>query len=86
MTLENLVLLLHSALVNSESSIIQNQRIFSGQLTKTEAYKRYGRSNVDRWVKEGLLKITNRKIDRTSIEAIAASSNRRSYLPTLERQ
>lgn len=62
------------------------------KITKSEAYRLYGRTNVDRWFKEGLLKpavSADKKslkcIDRKKLEAIAANSNRNTYLPVADR-
>jgi hypothetical protein len=62
------------------------------KLTKSEAYRSYGRASVDRWLKEGLLKpdVASEKkspkcIDRKKLEAIAANSNRITYLPVANR-
>ena len=55
------------------------------ELSKAEAYRHYGRCNVDRWLLEGLVKISNKSIDRTKLESIAESSNRITYLPVAER-
>lgn len=61
-------------------------------LSKSEAYRSYGETLVDRWIKEGL--ITARKdggnsakwrIDRQQIEAVAKASNRPSYKMVKER-
>ena len=55
-------------------------------LSKNQAWTKYGRSNVERWIREGL--ITPRKdgnntakwrIDRLEIESVAKTSNRSSY-------
>jgi hypothetical protein len=54
-------------------------------LTKSEVCRCYGRSNIDRWIREGLLKISKKCIDRLKLEAIAASSIRTTYLPVAER-
>jgi hypothetical protein len=58
-----------------------------------EAHRLYGRSVVDRWIKEGLvkpLKDGNRnagvRIDRIKIEAVARTYNRATYLTTEERK
>lgn len=62
------------------------------RLTKAQAYRRYGRYNVDRWLSEGLIKLTSenssiskKTVDREKLEGIAASSNRVTYLPVAER-
>jgi len=61
-------------------------------VSKAEAYRLYGRSQVDRWISEGLFKplkgqiyISKSGIDREKLEAIAASSNRGTYLPVSDR-
>lgn len=61
-------------------------------LTKSEAFRMYGRSNVERWISEGLLvplapngKLPRKCMNRTKLEAIAAASNRITYLPVAER-
>ena len=53
--------------------------------SKTQAYQLYGRSTVDRWISEGLIKVNRKKIDRAKLEAVAAASNRRTYLPVADR-
>lgn len=55
-------------------------------ISKSQAYRTYGRSNVDRWLTEGLLKLSNQKLSRANLEAIAAASNRVTYLPVAERK
>ena len=71
------------------NAILQDN-ILSDLLTKTEAYKRYGRSNVDRWLKENLICCSNsgnRKVlPRNEFDQIAASSNRMTYLTSKERK
>ncbi|EOR95350.1 hypothetical protein ADIARSV_1462 [Arcticibacter svalbardensis MN12-7] len=60
-------------------------------MTKSEAFRLYCRSNVERWIREGLLVPTagsssafRRCMCRIKLEAIAYSSNRISYLPVAE--
>ncbi|RZJ23712.1 MAG: hypothetical protein EON51_02205 [Acinetobacter sp.] len=62
-------------------------------LIKAEAYRLYGRSNIDRWIKEGLIDLVtsgdglNKKIMiKKKLDAIAASSNRITYLPVADRK
>lgn len=68
----------------------------SGQLpealTKAQAFRRYGRTNVERWLKEGLICTTKlggsgskKMIDRLKLEAVARASNRITYLPVAGR-
>ena len=60
-------------------------------MTKADAYRLYGRSNVDRWLREGLISIGHPTetsqifFDRSELEAVAASSNRITYLPVADR-
>lgn len=64
----------------------------SNLLTKQEAYRIYGRSVVDRWLSEGLIKCTtNGKsnkplMERNVLAAVAAASNRITYLPVADRK
>ena len=53
--------------------------------TKASAYRQYGRSDVDRWLAEGLLIPVSKKINQTQLERVAAASNRISYLTVVER-
>lgn len=54
-------------------------------ITKAAAYRQYGRTNIDRWLKENLIKSTNKHFDRAKLTQIAAASNRVTYLPVAER-
>jgi hypothetical protein len=54
-------------------------------LIKLAAYRSYGRSNVDSWLKEDLLKASHKKNYWKSIKPVYASSNRNSYLPQADR-
>lgn len=61
-------------------------------LSKQDAYRMYGRSNVERWIKERLIhpvkdgdKSAKWRIDRSEIEIVAMTSNRHTYLTTEER-
>jgi len=85
MKLKELTVLLMNASVQSAEKAFANTAILQGNLSKAQAYQLYGRSNVDRWLSESLIKISNKKIDRLKLEAIAASSNRMTYLPVADR-
>lgn len=85
------LLLMESANQGTESALAENIQI-PERITKSEAYRNYGRTNVDRWLLEGLLKPdltagkkNQTRIDRKKLEAIAATSNRGTYLPVAER-
>lgn len=51
-------------------------------INKTEAYKRFSRRKVDLWIQQGVIKVTEAGIDRTQLEAIAASANLATYVHT----
>jgi hypothetical protein len=54
-------------------------------ITKAAAYRQYGRSNIDRWLQEGLIQISNKHFDPAKLAQVAASSNRVTYLSVAER-
>lgn len=92
MKLKDLVHLLKNAAELGASKALTESGQLQDQLTKAEAYRLYGRGNVDRWISEGLICLTTRSgeisrkcLDRKKLEAIAASSNRITYLPVAER-
>lgn len=85
MKLTELINLLNNATAEGAGTVLSASGIMQDQLSKSDAYKIYGRSNVDRWLSENLIKISNRRINRLMLEAIAASSNRVTYLPVAER-
>jgi hypothetical protein len=81
-----------TAIMDGANKAFAASGIMQDQLTKAEAYRRYGRDNVDRWLKEGLLKPSNKHapispklIDRAKLESVAETSNRITYLPVAER-
>jgi hypothetical protein len=88
---EMFLLVKESASKGAETAIAENA-ILPDKITKSEAYRLYGRANIDRWFQEDLLKPTKtadsksqKCIDRKKLEAIAATSNRMTYLPVAER-
>jgi len=92
MKLEELILLLKNEATTGAQRAVGSSLKLSGKITKSEAYRRYGRTSVDRWLNEGLLKsaaIIGKKstirIDINKLEAIAANSNRGTYLPVAAR-
>jgi len=54
-------------------------------IIRSQACRVYGRSNIDRWLAEGLLVITKNRLDKAVLERIAQQSNRHTYLPVAER-
>ncbi|PYF74574.1 hypothetical protein [Pedobacter nutrimenti] len=84
-------------LKNATEQGVNNALLECGQLqehlSKAEAYRLFGRGNVDRWISEGLIspiqskeRGSRKSLDRNKLEAIAAASNRITYLPVADRQ
>lgn len=86
-----LATLLKNAAEQGTANAIKEERPVPDQLTKANAYRLYGRSNVDRWLHEGLISAQQPTdtsqifLDRSELEAVAASSNRITYLPVADR-
>jgi len=78
------------AVLQRVENVIIEEQLFANTLSKNEAYKMYGRSNVDRWLKEKLTNFlcTRKKgmIDRQQLAKVATCSNRFSYLMACERK
>ena len=92
MKLKELSSLFKMAVTAGADKAIAATRPPKDRLTKAEAYRLYGRYNVDRWLSEGLIQLTSvnssiskKTIDRKKLESIAESSNRVTYLPVAER-
>lgn len=63
----------------------------SVSLKKSEAYRQFGRTTVDRWIKEGLVTthLTGNgetRINKAEIRKVARSSNRITYLEVENRK
>lgn len=86
-----LATLLKNAAEQGTANAIKEERPVPDQLTKADAYRLYGRSNVDRWLREELIfaqqptDTSQIFLDRSELEAVAASSNRITYLPVADR-
>lgn len=86
MKLKEFSFLFRTAVENGAGMALAKTGALRPFLTKAEAYRLYGRSDVDRWIAEGLLHPNTRKlIDREKLAQVAAASNRVTYLPTAER-
>jgi hypothetical protein len=92
MKLKELSDLLRTAVEQGVGKTLSQTVVLPAYLTKAEAYRLYGRSDVDRWIAEGLLhpaadrgKNQKKCIHREKLEAIAAASNRITYLPVADR-
>lgn len=72
--------------------VFEELSLVSEDISLTEAYLQHGRDAIRRWIKEGLLTplVTpkgkrSKMLNRQQLEAVAASSNRVTYLPVRER-
>jgi hypothetical protein len=77
--------LLKTAVSEGAEKALTENKVLADHCTKAEAYRLYGRSNVDRWLQEGLIQIYKKLIFRIELEQVAASSNRITYLPVADR-
>ncbi|TCD28735.1 hypothetical protein EZ456_04965 [Pedobacter psychrodurus] len=89
---KELSFLFQSAVKAGSEKCFRDGRLLKQQLSFSEAYAIYGRTNVDRWITEKLIVTSNsaagifrKSISRTQLEAVAFKSNRISYLPVAER-
>jgi hypothetical protein len=85
MSIRELTALLNIATTQGTTNALSVSLTLKDSYSKARSYQLYGRSNVDRWISEGLIKVSDKKIDRFKLEAIAAASNRRTYLPVADR-
>jgi hypothetical protein len=87
MELKELSLLFQCSIQDGAGKALAESKVLPKTITKSQAYRLYGRSDVDRWLAEGLITSDSicKKINRTKLERVAASSNRTTYLPVAER-
>ncbi|WP_214070158.1 hypothetical protein [Mucilaginibacter sp. dw_454] len=76
-------LLKKSALAGAEQHL--NKHLLPKLMSKAAAYRFYGRTNVDRWIAESLIKPEGKLLDRELLAKTANASNRITYLPVSER-
>jgi hypothetical protein len=82
-----------AAITGAERAIRQDGSL-KAQLSISEASRRYGRSQIERWLQEGLIAFTvppegnslKKVVDRQRLEAVSAASNRCTYLPVADRE
>lgn len=84
--------LLKDAVSEGTDKVLNEAGLPGAWVSKAEAYRLYGRYQVDRWIAEGLFApkgkqqfMTAKGISRQKLEAVAANSNRHTYLPVAER-
>lgn len=86
MNFSELITGLKEAAANGAEKALSGSPALPILISKSEASRRYGRTCVDRWLAEGLLsEISPKRINREQLEAVAAVSNRLTYLPVAER-
>lgn len=92
MKLKDLFTLLKNATHEGAGKALSESGQLKEQLSKAEAYRLFGRCNVDRWINEGLIsttssneRVSRKFLERNKLEAVAAASNRITYLPVAER-
>ncbi|WP_454801375.1 hypothetical protein [Mucilaginibacter phyllosphaerae] len=78
-------MILKQAAETNAASTLLSAGIPINELSKSQAYRRFGRTNVDRWLREGLINIIDKKINRQALDAVAAESNTITYLRVAER-
>jgi hypothetical protein len=93
MELKDFTRLLKTAVLEGAAIALAKNGGMPAAYTKAEAYRLYGRSDVDRWITEGLItpaiaagKSSGKCIDRVKLEGIAAASNRITYLSADQRK
>lgn len=87
---KELAILLKNAVQEGADNAIKKEQPIPDKLTKATAYRLYGRSNVDRWLREGLISThtddsSQTFLDRSELETVSGSSNRITYLPVTDR-
>ena len=90
-TISQLQRLLESASEIGAKRALAEAGLIKPYLKKSEAYRMYGKANVERWLREGLLKprkdgraSASWRLERAELESIAKASNRASYLTVQE--
>ncbi len=87
---KELAILLKNAAQEGVDNAIKKEQPIPNKLTKATAYRLYGRSNVDRWLRYGLISThtddsAQTFLDRSELETVSGSSNRITYLPVKDR-
>ena len=85
MNLRTLTDLLKSAALTGAERALAQAGPLNDQLSPAAAYRRYGRTQVERWKKEGLITLHDKVFDRLELEAVADASNRATYLQVADR-
>jgi len=86
MKLKDLIVIINNASAEAVSNAFSYGGINAEKLSKAQAYKRYGRATVDRWLSEGLIELIGKKFSTEQLAAVASKSNRLTYKSVLERK
>jgi hypothetical protein len=93
MKIEDISQLMKNAILRGVAKAVPDHGVISPAISKADAYRLYGRSNVDRWLAEGLIKLSftpgntsKRFMDRNKLDSVAAASNRHTYLQVADRK
>ena len=81
-----LILLLTRTAAAGAANALANCGTQAPAISKSQAYRAYGRSDVDRWLEEGLIRPLNNRLDKAALARIASRSNRTTYLPANQRK
>jgi hypothetical protein len=92
MKLKEFSFLLKDAVIGGTDKALMESGQLPDTLTKAQAFRLFGRTNVERWISEGLVSLVKVRggsckkfIDRLKLESVARASNRITYLPVSER-
>ena len=85
-------LLIEAGEIAATKVLIENG-LLKQVLSKSEASKRYGRQNIELWLKEGLIDPVrdnfgsfNWRLDRLQLDALSKADNRHKFINTKERK
>ena len=83
MKLKEFSFLLKDAVIDGTDKTLMASGQLPDTLTKAQAFRLHGRSNVERWISEGLINPVKQRgnsskkfIDRLKLESVARASNR----------
>lgn len=92
MKLKEFSFLLKDAVIGGTDKALMESGQLPDTVTKAQAFRLFGRSNVERWIAEGLVNPVKQRgnsskkfIDRLKLESVARASNRTTYLQVSER-
>jgi hypothetical protein len=91
-SLKNLATLIQDAAELGAKTVLTEAGLIKPYISKSEASRMSGRTNLNRWVQEGLVTLIKDgpgtakiRINRIQFESVMKTSNRPSYLALIER-